>query len=81
MLLNKYISRTAVLFNILFLISYPLQAQDIRLPEAAMNRDSLRVIALLQEGVNPDTRGQFDTPALHWLVRINDIETTRVLRW
>ncbi len=53
--------------------------QDLRLPNAAMNRDFATVRALLAEGVDPDTKGDFDTPALHWLVRINDLDTVKLL--
>jgi ankyrin len=52
---------------------------DLRLPEAAKNSDIDTVRALIADGADPDTRGSFDTPALHWLVRVNDVETTRLL--
>jgi len=52
---------------------------DLRLPNAAMNRDIDTVKALLAQGVDPDTRGQYDTPALHWLVRIDEIESVKQL--
>ena len=52
---------------------------DLRLPNAAMNRDIATVRALLGENVDPDTRGQYDTPALHWLVRVDELETVRLL--
>jgi ankyrin repeat protein len=54
-------------------------AQDMRLPDAAMNRDIATVEALLAQGVDPDTLGQYDTPALHWLVRVNEIDAVRLL--
>jgi ankyrin repeat protein len=49
------------------------------LPDAAMNQDIPAVRQLLSEGANPDAKGQFDTPAIHWLVRLDDIESTRLL--
>ena len=52
---------------------------DQRLPAAAMNRDLDTVRALIAQGVNPDTHGAFDTPALHWLVRVDEVETARLL--
>jgi ankyrin len=52
---------------------------DRRLPTAAMNRDLDTVRALLAEGVDPDTRGQFETPALHWLVRVDEVDSSRRL--
>lgn len=66
-------------FCLMMLIALPCQAQDMRLPDAAMNRDMETVKALLDEGLNPDTRGQFDTPALHWVVRVGDLGTAQAL--
>lgn len=44
-----------------------------------MNGDLDTVRALVADGVDPDTRGSFDTPALHWLVRVNEVESVRLL--
>lgn len=44
-----------------------------------MNRDSDTVRALIAQGVDPNTRGAYETPALHWLVRVDDVETARLL--
>ena len=52
---------------------------DLRLPNAAMNRDLDTVRALLAEGLAPDTHGAYDTPALHWLVRVGEVDTVRLL--
>jgi ankyrin repeat protein len=52
---------------------------DLRLPAAAMNGDLDTVRALIAEGADPDTRGSFDTPALHWLVRVDDVDSARML--
>jgi ankyrin repeat protein len=53
-----------------------LFAQDTRLPEAAMARDMATVRALIAEqGVEVNALGPYETPALHWVVRIEDVET------
>lgn len=53
---------------------------DHRLPDAAMKRDIATVSALLNEkGVDPNVRGQFDTPALLWLAQIDEVEAARKL--
>jgi len=49
------------------------------LADAAMNRDVLAIKSLISEGADPDSRGKFDTPALHWLVRYNDLESVKLL--
>jgi ankyrin repeat protein len=52
---------------------------DERLPEAAMKRDTATVRALLQEKVDVNAPGKDGTPALHWVVRVDDLETARLL--
>ena len=54
-------------------------AGDARLAEAAMKRDTVGVRALLAQGVDVNAPGSDGTPALHWLVRVDDIETARLL--
>jgi uncharacterized protein len=44
-----------------------------------MNRDLDTVRALIAQGADPNTLGTFDTPALHWLVRIDEVDTARLL--
>jgi uncharacterized protein len=52
---------------------------DIRLAEAAMNRDAATVRKLLEQKVDVNAPGKDGTPALHWVVRVDDIETARLL--
>jgi ankyrin repeat protein len=52
---------------------------DPRLPNAAMNRDLNTVHALLEQGADPNSLGQFETPALHWLVRIDALDSVTEL--
>ena len=53
---------------------------DHRLPDAAMKRDIATVNALLGEkGIDPNVRGQFDTPALLWLAQVDEVEAARKL--
>jgi uncharacterized protein len=47
--------------------------------DAAMNGDTAAVRALLKEGADPNARGAFGTPALHWRVRVDDLEGARLL--
>jgi ankyrin repeat protein len=49
------------------------------LADAAMKGDSAALRALLSSGADPDARGAFGTPALHWLVRVDDLAGARVL--
>lgn len=49
------------------------------LADAAMNQDTVAVQQLLVTGADPDSRGQFDTPALHWSVRYDELEAATLL--
>ena len=53
--------------------------QDVRLAEAAMKRDTAAVRKLLDQKVDVNAPGRDGTPALHWLVRVDDLETSRLL--
>jgi ankyrin repeat protein len=44
-----------------------------------MKRDTATVRALLQEKVDVNAPGKDGTPALHWVVRVDDLETARLL--
>jgi ankyrin repeat protein len=52
---------------------------DVRLAEAAMKRDTATVRTLLQQKVDVNAPGKDGTPALHWVVRVDDIETAQAL--
>ena len=63
--------------NTLFLDS---AATDTRLAEAAMARDMTTVrTLLLEEGADVNALGPYETPALHWVVRLEDVDTARLL--
>jgi ankyrin repeat protein len=50
--------------------------RDTRLADAAMNRDTTAVRTLLQQKtIDVNTPGRDGTPALHWMVRVGDLET------
>jgi ankyrin repeat protein len=49
------------------------------LADAAMNQDIAALKSLIADGANPDSRGQFETPALHWLVRYDNLDAVRLL--
>jgi ankyrin repeat protein len=56
------------------------QAQhDPRLADAAMKRDTAAVRALVEQKVDVNAPGRDGTPALHWIVRVDDLESTRLL--
>ena len=44
-----------------------------------MKRDTAAVRALVDQKVDVNAPGQDGTPALHWLVRVDDVETARLL--
>jgi ankyrin repeat protein len=52
---------------------------DTRLAEAAMKRDAAAVRALIAQKVDLNAPGRDGTPALHWLVRVDDLEDARLL--
>lgn len=47
--------------------------------EAAMNGDVAVMYALLKRGADPNARGAFGTPPLHWRVRVDDLDGVRRL--
>ena len=49
------------------------------LADASMNGDAATLQSLLKHGADPDARGAFGTPALHWRVRVDDLEGTKLL--
>src|SRR5258708_28908060 len=54
-------------------------AGDTRLADAAMKRDVATVRKLLDQKVDVNAPGADGTPALHWLVRVDDFDTARRL--
>src|SRR5262245_1673909 len=52
---------------------------DTRLADAASRRDTVAVRALLAEHVDVNAPGRDGTPALHWVVRADDVETAGLL--
>jgi ankyrin repeat protein len=54
-------------------------AGDTRLADAAMKRDTATVRTLIDQHVDLNAPGADGTPALHWLVRVDDFETARRL--
>lgn len=67
---------STLLFSMI-LLSAPANA--VELADAARERDLVSVRMLLEQGADPDARGQFDTSAIHWLVRYDELETVRAL--
>jgi ankyrin repeat protein len=56
-----------------------MAATDPRLAEAAMKRDMVSVRALIGQHVDVNAPGKDGTPALHWVVRVDDLETAELL--
>src|SRR5262245_54714930 len=52
---------------------------DVRLADAAMRRDVAAVRSLLQQKVDVNAPGKDGTPALHWVVRVDDLDTADLL--
>ena len=49
------------------------------LADAAMHRDMAAVRSMLDQKVDVNAPGTDGTPALHWVVRVDDVETARLL--
>src|SRR5262245_41650724 len=52
---------------------------DVRLAEAAMKRDMAAVRSLVSQKVDVNAPGTDGTPALHWVVRVDDLDTATLL--
>lgn len=54
-------------------------AQYASVADAAMNRDTTAVRALLKQGADVNALGTYQTPALDWVVRVEDVATAGLL--
>src|SRR6185437_5101134 len=62
------------------LVSYAALGADAgALANASMNGDVNLMHALLTRGADPNARGWFGTPALHWRVHADDVEESKRL--
>jgi len=52
---------------------------DTRLADAALRRDTAAIRALIGQKVDVNAAGTDGTPALHWVVRVDDVATARLL--
>ena len=52
---------------------------DTRLADAAMKREMAIVRTLLEQKADVNAPGKDGTPPLHWVVRVDDIDTARAL--
>jgi uncharacterized protein len=57
----------------------PAAAADVRLATAVANRDAAAIRALLAQKVDVNAPDALGTPALHWAVRLDDIDLARLL--
>ncbi len=77
---NCFNHKPILLALVLAVTAGKLMAGDAPLAIAAMERDFASVRALLAErGADVNALGPYDTPALHWLVRVEEIELTKTL--
>src|SRR5271166_364070 len=61
------------------LASVAMAETDARLADAAMKRDTAAVRALVEQKVDVNAPGRDGTPALHWLVRVDDLDSAKLL--
>jgi ankyrin repeat protein len=52
---------------------------ETRIAHSAMDQDMATVRSLLEQGVDVNAPGVDGTPALHWVVRVDDLETAGLL--
>ncbi len=67
-----------------FLVAYSathaaIAAEPGTVADAAMNGNLSVMYTLLKEGADPNARGSFGTPPLHWRVRVDDLEAAKRL--
>lgn len=74
---KRVTSTVSTLLISMLLLATPTFA--VELADAARERDLATVRTLLKQGADPDARGQFDTSAIHWLVRYDEVEAVREL--
>jgi ankyrin repeat protein len=70
---------TALVLAISAALAAPASAADTRLADAAMERNTAAVRALLAEKVDVNAPGTDGTPALHWAVRVDDLDMAKAL--
>ncbi|MBI4474371.1 MAG: ankyrin repeat domain-containing protein [Acidobacteria bacterium] len=68
----------AIVFSVLAVVAMP-SAETASIADAAMNRDMAAVRSLLARGVDVNAAGPDGTTALHWVVRVDDVETAALL--
>jgi ankyrin repeat protein len=68
-----------VALTVVSFVAPAFAAGDTRLADAAMNRDTKAVRALLAQKVDVNAPGTDGSPALHWLIRSGDVETTKLV--
>ena len=69
----------ALLAALLPALAGTAQAADTRLADAAMERNIAAVRSLLAEKVDVNAAGTDGTPALHWAVRVDDLDMAGLL--
>src|SRR6185312_2217941 len=63
----------------LFVARVAIGAETGAVADAAMNGALAVMYALLKHGADPNARGSFGTPPLHWRVRVDDLDGARQL--
>ena len=72
-------SLATMLLTLLMVVGAGAAQSDLRLVEAARNRDQLTVRALLEARADVDARSPDGTTALHWAAHWNDLDTADLL--
>ena len=72
-------ARHAALALIIGLVAHAPHASAGEIAEAAKNRDTTAVRAFIRKHVDINAPSGDGTPALHWIVRVQDHETARLL--
>jgi len=71
--------KASIAASLLLLPSIAAAESASPLADAAMDRDAAAVRTLLAQGADPNARGAYGTPALHWAVRVEDRATAGLL--
>ncbi|HEX5110106.1 MAG TPA: ankyrin repeat domain-containing protein [Vicinamibacterales bacterium] len=80
--MHRLVMRVAALAPLAIAVTFAgpaFAAGDTRLADAAMKRDVLAVRALLAQKVDVNAPGTDGSPALHWFVRVSDVDSARLL--
>ena len=76
---RRWRAALAIALSTATLLGVAADVEYATLADAAMNRDAAAVRLLLERGADVNALGAYDTPALHWVVRVQDRATAGLL--